>query len=80
MTVSRSGHTATLLQDGRVLVAGGSGDTSAEIYDPKTGTFSPTGSTMQYRSFGSAVLLHNGQVLLVGGAQGFEASAETYWP
>src|SRR5205823_6573546 len=46
MATARASHTATLLQNGRVLVAGGtntSGDTTtAEIYDPNTGSFSAT--------------------------------------
>ena len=42
MTKQREGHTATLLQDGRVLIAGGP-DSSAEIYDPISGTFAATG-------------------------------------
>ncbi|HEY5477396.1 MAG TPA: kelch repeat-containing protein, partial [Tepidiformaceae bacterium] len=67
---------------GRVLVAGGSNenDSSAEIYDPSTGTFSPTGSMMQSRLNGSAVLLPDGRVLLVGGSASSPTSAETYWP
>jgi hypothetical protein len=40
MSVPRSRHTATLLPDGRVLIAGGG---SADVYDPATGTFTPAG-------------------------------------
>jgi hypothetical protein len=80
MDMPRSGHTASLLPDGRVLVAGGSIDTSAEIYDPAAGTFRQTGSMTQYRSWASAALLRDGRVLLVGGSDGSSNSAETYWP
>jgi hypothetical protein len=43
MTTPRAGHTATLLLDGRVLVVGGDRTGTAELYDPATGTFRPTG-------------------------------------
>ncbi|MGD0122924.1 MAG: kelch repeat-containing protein [Candidatus Limnocylindrales bacterium] len=47
MAAARERHTATRLADGRVLIAGGSDGAydlaSAELYDPKTGTFSTTG-------------------------------------
>jgi hypothetical protein len=44
MTAAESGHTATLLLDGRILIAGGTKfDAPAEIYDPATSTFGPVG-------------------------------------
>jgi hypothetical protein len=45
MAVPRQSHTATLLSDGKVLIVGGL-TTSAELYDPSTGMFSPTGSVL----------------------------------
>jgi N-acetylneuraminic acid mutarotase len=70
MNHARLGHTATLLHDGRVLVAGGSGSlgllvVQAELYDPATGTWTDTGIHAA-RLRPTATLLHNGSVLLVG--------------
>ena len=67
----RVSHTATLLDDSRVLIAGGYGDSvssSAEIYDPKTGSFSETGGLHTARCKHTAGLLPDGKVLIAGGA------------
>lgn len=87
MTVPRDGHTATLLKDGKVLIAGGeqagvSVLTSAELYDPGAGTFAATGSlTVMRGRLTTATLLPSGKVLIVGGYY-FQtlASAELYDP
>ena len=84
---------ATTLTDGRVLLAGGfnthRGRTSAlaEVYDPKTRTFTPTGSLAEDRFGQDAVRLADGRVLVVGGTHWFAgrpgvplASAEIYDP
>jgi len=79
----RSAHTATLLANGKVLIAGGidpSGEntTKAEIYDPGTGTFSLTGSMTAARAGHTATLLATGRVLIAGGSEG--ATSEVYDP
>src|SRR5919108_2377227 len=88
MSIGRFSFTATLLPNGKVLVAGG--DTpgeiitnKAELYDPSTGTFTPTGNMHQARVGFSATLLQNGKVLVEGGASNtVEAlnTAEIYDP
>jgi hypothetical protein len=70
MSVTRSGHTGTLLTDGRVLVAGGTDDSihSAELFDPDKGSFEPvSGGMIHVRSGHSAAVLPNGKVLIAGG-------------
>jgi hypothetical protein len=73
MSVARSGHTATLLRNGKVLVAGGNNLgvdgrlnrlSSAELYDPATGKWTETGSMNAPHAGGEAVLQHDGKVLI----------------
>ncbi|HYL07259.1 MAG TPA: kelch repeat-containing protein, partial [Candidatus Udaeobacter sp.] len=74
MKTARSGLTATLLQNGKVLVVGGSATpggsplTSAEIYDPAANTWTAAASMTRGRAHQAAVLLPNGRVLVAGGA------------
>jgi hypothetical protein len=86
MTEARSGAVAALLADGHVLLAGGNraGNyadlASAELFDPSTGTFTPTGS--MYRAFNgeaTATVLLDGRVLVVDGYVG-ASDAELYDP
>ena len=82
MAYARSGHTATRLLDGRVLIAGG-GLVTAELYDPVSHSFSITGSMAVARVASSATLLaqpaspNQGKVLIVGGS---DATAELFDP
>lgn len=84
MTTGRDYATATLLEDGDVLVAGGAGSaTSAELYDPSTQTWTATGSMSQGRYQAAATLLPDGDVLIVGGFDSngdVLTSAELYNP
>jgi hypothetical protein len=84
---ARDGHTATLLQNGSVLVAGGSdGDSSqdalstAELYDPSSGTWTTTGDMLVAGEGRTATLLRNGRVLVVGSAYGNPSAAELFDP
>jgi hypothetical protein len=91
MLSERESHSATLLANGKVLIAGGHRGrrpsitihSSAEIYDPATGRFSATGDMTRIRHKHEGVLLADGRVLIVGGADerdghGAYSSAETY--
>ena len=101
MTVPRQAHTATLLADGKVLLVGGFGGfggfgggepgqylATAELYDPATGHFAPTGSLGRRRQLHTATPLADGRVLVAGGfgpPEGSEnaepiAAAELYDP
>jgi hypothetical protein len=102
MATGRFGHSATLLRDGRVLIAGGFTDASelyggipstvgrgitatAELYDPGTGQFTPTGNMTTARAYHTATLLQDGRVLIASGrgtdrSEDNLASAELYDP
>ncbi len=96
MSVPRQLHTATMLENGQVLIAGGftynfetdfgTGTDTAELYDPLTGVFSLTGTMVSPRYQHTATLLTEGplagEVLLAGGESFLEpiASAELYNP
>src|SRR5260370_145154 len=85
MSTARAFFSATLLANGKVLVAGGCNSVcvaSAELYDPDTGLFSPTGSMSTAREDHTATLLADGTVLLTGGDDGKVAfaSADRYDP
>jgi hypothetical protein len=84
LTTPRNGHTATLLTNGRVLIAGGyiggGGNplvSSVELYDPSTGTFIATGGMTRARAYHTATLLPDGKVLIVGG---LDSPGEIYDP
>jgi len=92
LALARQNYTATLLLDGKVLVAGGIDDggnylAAAELYDPGAGTFTATGSMTTARTAHTATLLPDGKVLIAGGLHfdvigGYPnlASAELYDP
>lgn len=97
MTQERAGHTATLLRNGKVLVSGGRTvannnyvfRNTAELYDPTTNTWMPTGTMAGVRSHHQADLLSNGTVIVTGGEQCYLppyggtcylSTAETYDP
>ena len=87
MIAIRSQHTATLLDNGKVLIAGGFGASdavnTAELYDPAAGTFTATtGFMAQARNTHTATRLPSGKVLVAGGYTnaGALASAELYDP
>lgn len=81
MTVRRHKHDATLLPDGRVLIAGGADERDAagayrttEIYDPHTGDFSPSGAmtVARYKYGGTTLPLESGELLFLGGGSAVE--------
>ncbi|HEX4947555.1 MAG TPA: kelch repeat-containing protein [Blastocatellia bacterium] len=86
MTAKRAAHTATLLPNGKVLVAGGfvgdgGGLSSAEVFDPTAKTFTSAGNMTVARSGHTATLLPNGKVLISGGYNGdYLNTAEVYDP
>ena len=86
MALGRTGHSATIFGNGKVLVAGGQYQgkkiNTVELYDSKSGTWTATGSLSAGRHHHTATLLSTGKVLVAGGqtAKGASASAELYDP
>jgi hypothetical protein len=95
MGVARGRHAGAPLPDGRVLITGGLvpagvgpatiDDKTAEIFDPATGTFSPTGDMTVTRFNHTAIALNDGRVLIVGGngrnsAEVYDLTSGTFSP
>jgi hypothetical protein len=82
----RFSHSATLLQDGRVLIAGGytltgipaliTEASTYDIYDPSTGLFTSAGPMREPRAFHTATLLNDGRVLIAGGQDSFSNATD----
>jgi N-acetylneuraminic acid mutarotase len=77
MKYERFQHTATLLANGKVLVAGG-GVLWAELYDPVADKWNDAGTMNAMRGAHTATVLRNGKVLVAGGKD--QSSAELYDP
>lgn len=94
MAFYRYGHTATMLPNGKVLVAGGEGTavvggcgpnclqklSSSELYDPVTNTWTTLPDMHAPRAWATATLLNNGLVLVAGGVSVYDPTAENYVP
>src|SRR6266403_1067717 len=89
LTTARGHDSATLLNNGQVLITGGASSigflSSAELYNPEIGTFTATGSMATARFLNTATLLNNGEVLITGGVGNYDgpdylSSAELYNP
>ena len=86
MIAPRNGHLASILPDGKVLVAGGSYLDSTEIFDPSTETWSGTGTMSTARIYSASAVSTNYGILVTGGRYGtyptipIETSSELYDP
>ncbi len=95
MSIARSGHTATLLPNGKILVTGGAIQdplptnagystltATAELYDPTSGTSTAIGNMNVPLAGHQAILLQNGKVLILGpaSAQIYDPSANAFSP
>ena len=87
MSVGHADHTATLLNDGRVLVTGGRGKvTAVDLFDPTTDTWQTGASFAEWRAQHTATLLADGRVLVTGGVgkgtstEYFDPNTDTWTP